>query len=70
MKFATKTEEQLDLQAVHRVPERLVSQRTGVINQMRAFLLERGVAMRQGPRFLRAELPIILPPAPTSCRHA
>jgi transposase len=61
MKFvATKTTEQLDLQALHRVRERLVSQRTGIINQIRAFLLERGVAVRQGLRFLRAELPRIL----------
>src|SRR5436189_3547870 len=61
MKFvATKTPEQLDLQALHRVRERLVSQRTGIINQIRAFLLERGVAVRQGLRFLRAELPQIL----------
>ena len=49
MKFvATKTADQLDLQAMHRVRERLVSQRTGIINQIRAFLLERGVAVRQG----------------------
>jgi transposase len=61
MKFvATKTADQLDLQALHRVRERLVSQRTGVINQIRAFLLERGFAVRQGLRFLRAELPSIL----------
>ena len=47
MKFvATKTADQLDLQALHRVRERLVSQRTGIINQIRAFLLERGVAVR------------------------
>jgi transposase len=61
MKFvATKTEEQLDLQALHRVRERLVSQRTGIINQIRAFLLERGIPVRQGKLFLRAELPRIL----------
>ena len=61
MKFvATKTADQLDLQALHRVRERLVSQRTGIINQIRAFLLERGVAVRQGLRFLRLELPGIL----------
>src|SRR5438445_2694400 len=62
MKFvATKTADQLDLQALHRVRERLVGQRTGIINQIRAFLLERGVAVRQGVvRFLRAELPTIL----------
>jgi transposase len=65
MKFvATKTAEQLDLQALHRVRERLVSQRTGIINQIRAFLLERGIAVRQGQRFLRAELPRILATPP------
>ena len=71
MKFiATKTAEQLDLQALHRVRERLVSQRTGIINQIRAFLLERGVAVRQGcascePGFRKSSLR-----APTSCRRA
>src|SRR3977135_4085920 len=61
MKFvATKTADQLDLQALHRVRERLVSQRTGIIHQIRAFMLERGIAVRQGIRFLRIELPIIL----------
>src|ERR1700746_3739349 len=61
MRFvATKSVELLDLQALHRVRERLVSQRTGIINQIRAFLLERGIAIRQGLRFLRAELPGIL----------
>ena len=61
MRFvATKTVDQLDLQALHRVRARLVSQRTGIINQIRAFMLERGIAVRQGIRFLRAELPIIL----------
>jgi hypothetical protein len=39
MKFvATKTAEQFDLQALHRVRERLVGQRTGIINQIRAFM--------------------------------
>jgi transposase len=61
MKFvATKSIDRLDLQALHRVRERLVSQRTGIINQIRAFLLERGVAVRQRPRFLRIELPRLL----------
>jgi transposase len=73
MKFvATKTADQLDLQALHQVRERLVSQRTGIINQIRAFLLERGIAVRQGHRFLRAELPRILatPPDVLSPRMA
>src|SRR5262245_15858938 len=40
-----KTDEQLDLQALHRVRSRLVGQRTAVINQIRSFLLERGIAV-------------------------
>ena len=70
MKFvATKTAEQLDLQALHRVRERLVGQRTSIINQIRAFLLERGIAVRQGLHFLRAELPTILAKR-TDVQHA
>jgi len=37
-----------------------VSQRAGIANQTRAFLLERGIAVRRRLRFLRAELPRIL----------
>src|SRR6202051_3812592 len=55
-----KTDDQLDLQALHRVRSRLVGQRTAVINQIRGFLLERGIAVRQGLRFLRHQLPDIL----------
>ena len=39
---------------------RLVRHRTAVINQIRALLLERGIAVRQGARFLQAALPDIL----------
>ena len=55
-----KTNEQLDLQALHRVRSRLVSERTAVINQIRGFLLERSIIVRQGLRFLRQLLPDIL----------
>jgi transposase len=55
-----KTDDQLDLQALHRVRERLVSRRTSVINQVRAFLLERGVVFRKGPATLRRQMPEIL----------
>jgi len=37
-----KTDEQLDLQALHRVRDRWVARRTAVMNQIRGFLLERG----------------------------
>jgi transposase len=61
MRFvAPKTVEQLDLQALHRVRSRLVGQRNAVTNQIRAFLLERGIAVRTGLRFLRQQLPNIL----------
>ena len=55
-----KSDEQLDLQALHRVRSRLVGQRTAVINQIRAFLLEHGIPVRQGPAALWHALPSIL----------
>lgn len=61
MHFVTiKTPEQMDLLALHRVRSRLVGQRTGVINQIRGFLIERGITVRQGLVFLRKALPEIL----------
>jgi transposase len=57
---AIKTPEQMDLLALHRVRSRLVGQRTGVINQIRGFLIERGIAVRQGVVPLRKALPDIL----------
>src|SRR5262245_26293789 len=61
MRFvATKTAEQLDLQALHRVRSRLVGERTAVANEIRAFLLGRGIAVAKGLNRLRAELPGIL----------
>src|SRR5260221_2136499 len=41
-----KTPEQMDLLALHRVRSRLLGQRT--INQIRGFLIERGIIVRQG----------------------
>src|SRR5882672_3409143 len=55
-----KTDNQLDLQALHRVRSRLIGNRTAVINQIRGFLLEHGIPVRQGHRFLRQQLPQIL----------
>jgi transposase len=55
-----KTDDQLDLQALHRVRSRLIGDRTAVINQLRGFLLEHGIPVRQGPRFLWRQLPQIL----------
>ena len=55
-----KTEEQLDLQALHRVRERWVMRRTAVVNQIRSLLLERGLTLPKGRRHLDQALPRIL----------
>jgi len=55
-----KTDDQLDLQAIHRVRDRLIARRTAVINQLRAFLLERGVVFAKTPAKLRMAMPEIL----------
>lgn len=55
-----KTEDQLDLQALHRVRDRLVSRRTSVIHQIRSFLLELSITFRQGRLYLRKNMPAIL----------
>ena len=55
-----KTQDQLDLQALHRVRSRLVSRRTATINQIRAFLIEQGITVRTGAHALRNSLLAIL----------
>src|SRR3974390_3511294 len=55
-----KAPDQMDLLALHRVRSRLVSQRTGAINQIRGFLIERGITVRQGPVPLSKALSDIL----------
>lgn len=51
-----KTEAQVDLQALHRVRDRIVSNRTQLICQMRAFCLEYGIAMRQGAGVFKLDI--------------
>lgn len=49
MRFVNlKSQEQLDIQTLHRVRSRLVAERTTLINQLRAVLLERGVVFAAG----------------------
>ena len=55
-----KTNEQLDLQAMHRVRSRLVQRRTALINEIRGFLLERGITLAAQTIHLRKELPAVL----------
>jgi transposase len=53
MRFvALKSEAQLDVQVLHRVRDRLVGQRTSLMNQIRSILLERGLVVPRGRRKL------------------
>ncbi|MFK4064206.1 IS110 family RNA-guided transposase [Brucella anthropi] len=51
-----KSEEQLDVQTLHRVRDRLVGERTSLTNQIRSLLLERGYVVAQGHARLRVLL--------------
>jgi transposase len=51
-----KSEKQLDMQTLHRARDRLVGERTTLINQLRAVLLERGISVAQGRRKLERHL--------------
>lgn len=55
-----KTDEQLDMQSLHRVRERWVMRRTAIVNQIRGLLLERGITLRKGRCHVDAALPGIL----------
>ena len=54
-----KTDDQLDLQSLHRMRERWVVRRTAVINQIRGMLLERGITIRKDEH-IEDSLPAIL----------
>ncbi|XHS77068.1 IS110 family transposase [Burkholderiaceae bacterium UC74_6] len=61
MRFVqVKHHEQVELQFLHRSRELLVSTRTRLINQMRAYCLEFGIGMRQGVGCFKASLPGVL----------
>jgi transposase len=65
-----KTDDQLDLQSLHRVRERWVMRRTAVVNQIRGLLLERGITLRKGRCHVDAALPGILEDATTKLSGA
>ncbi len=61
MRFITpKTPEHQDIQLMHRVAERLITQRTALSNQTRGLLAEYGISLPQGGALLRKNLPAIL----------
>jgi transposase len=55
-----KAQDQLDMQTLHRSRDRLVGERTALINQLRAILLERGIVVPQGKRNLERHLAVLL----------
>jgi transposase len=55
-----KSEEQLDIQSLHRVRSRLVRARTTLINQLRAILFERGTIVAKGRRTFEKEVDAML----------
>ena len=55
-----KTVEQHDIQALHRVRERLIKERTALVNQIRGLLAEYGIIIPQGVASVRRRLPEIL----------
>src|SRR5438067_13633784 len=67
-----KSEDQLDMQTLHRASSRLVSERTALVNQLRAVLLERGITVAQGrrrlARYLTERLDAMTPKARSSAR--
>jgi transposase len=61
-----KSDEQLDMQSLHRARDRLVGERTTLINQLRAILLERGIVIAKGRRRLELRLEELLSGAMTA----
>ena len=57
---ALKSTDQLEMQAMHRVRQRFIVQRTAVVNQMRALLLEHGIVIPIGRELFARRLPKIL----------
>ena len=55
-----KTVEQQDVQALHRLREARVAERTALSNQIRGLLAEYGIVFAQGVRVLRQRLPELL----------
>ncbi|QWT14406.1 transposase [Sphingobium xenophagum] len=53
--------EQIDLQALQRVRDRMIAHCTRLISQMRAFCLEYGIAIHQGAGKFKADMPRVLP---------
>lgn len=59
-KVALRSEDQQDIQNLHRVRERLTKSRTALVNEIRGLLLEYGIVIPKGINKARALLPEII----------
>ena len=55
-----RSEEQMDVQALHRARDRMLQQRLAMTNQIRGLLLDRGIEIAQGYYALRTVVPRLL----------
>lgn len=55
-----RSQRQSDIQALHRVREGLVGEKTAAVNQVRALLAENGIVIKQGPGNVFAMLPLLI----------
>lgn len=58
-----KTIEQQDIQALHRIRDKLIARRTSVVNQIRGLLSEYGVIIPMGLAGFKQHVPLLLDPA-------
>ncbi|WP_419640391.1 IS110 family transposase, partial [Thiolapillus sp.] len=69
MRFsAINTQEQQDIQALHRLRERRIQERTALCNQVRGLLAEYGLIIKVGVRSLQRKLPDLLEDAENGLR--
>ena len=55
-----RSQRQSDVQALHRVREGLITEKTATVNRVRALLAENGIVIKQGPANVFALLPTIV----------
>ncbi|KJZ07321.1 transposase [Marinomonas sp. S3726] len=60
-----KTIEQQDIQALHRIRDKLISRRTSIVNQTRGLLSEYGIIMPKGLSGFTKHIALLLDPADT-----
>lgn len=55
-----RSQQQSDMQSLHRIREGLVGEQTATVNRVRALLAENGIVIKQGPAHVFAMLPLIM----------